>query len=71
MLKNTKLFGKATKGVRWMPWHMEAMKDVISCDKPRGGANNLRSEDFRMGQPVPGYAGTLPVEHIGWVELTG
>ena len=50
---------------------MEAMKDVISCDKPRGGANNLRSEDVRMGQPVPGYAGTLPVEHIDWVELTG
>jgi hypothetical protein len=34
-----------------MPWLSEAMKDVISCDKLRGGANNLRSEDFRMGQP--------------------
>ena len=62
---------KATKSIRRMPWYMEAMKDVISCDKPRGGANNLRSEDFRMGQPVSGYAGTLPVEHIDWVELTG
>ena len=50
---------------------MEAMKGVISCDKPRGGANNLRSGDFRMGHPDSGYAGTLPVEHIGWVELTG
>ena len=71
LLKNTKIFGKATKGVRWMPWHMEPMKDVISCDKPREGANNLRSEDFRMGQPVPGYTRTLPVEYIGWVESTG
>ena len=35
------IFGQATKGVRWMPWHEKAMKDVISCDKPRGGANNL------------------------------
>ena len=34
-----------------MPWLSEAMKDVISCDKLRGGANNLRSGDFRMGQP--------------------
>ena len=34
-----------------MPWLMEAMKDVISCDKLRVGANNLWSEDFRMGQP--------------------
>ena len=36
-----KHFGKATKGVRGMPRHMEAMKDVISCDKLRLGANNL------------------------------
>jgi hypothetical protein len=35
-----------------MPWLSEAMKDVISCDKLRGGANNLRSGDFRMGQPI-------------------
>ncbi len=34
-----------------MPWLSEAMKDVTSCDKPRGGANNLRSVDFRMGKP--------------------
>ncbi len=34
-----------------MPWLSEAMKDVISCDKLRGGANNLLSEDFRMGKP--------------------
>ena len=42
---------KVEKGARWMPWLTEAMKDVISCDKPRVGANNLGSEDFRMGQP--------------------
>ena len=34
-----------------MPWLSEAMKDVISCDKLWGGANNLWSKDFRMGQP--------------------
>ena len=34
-----------------MPWLSEAMKDVISCDKPRGDANNIWSWDFRMGQP--------------------
>ena len=35
-----------------MPWLSEAMKDVVSCDKLRVGANNLRSGDFRMGQPT-------------------
>ena len=32
---------KANKSERWMPWLSEAMKDVISCDKLGGGANNL------------------------------
>jgi hypothetical protein len=41
-----------------MPWYREAMKDVISCEKPRVGANNLRSVDIRMGQPGPGNAGS-------------
>ena len=32
---------KVRKGVWRMPRLTEAMKDVISCDKPRVGANNL------------------------------
>ena len=28
------------KGVRWMPWRQEAMKDVARCDKPRGDASD-------------------------------
>ena len=48
-LNNSK---KVRKGVRGMPRLSEAKKDVISCDKLRGGANNCRSVDFRMGQPV-------------------
>jgi len=31
----------ATKGVRGIPWHEEAMKDVVSCDKLRVGAHSL------------------------------
>ncbi len=53
-----------------MPWHKLAMKDVISCDKLRVGANDLRPGDFRMGQPIPGYAGISPDEYIVWVRLT-
>ena len=32
---------KCLKGVRWMPWHAQAMKDVVRCDKPWGAANKL------------------------------
>ena len=34
-----------------MPRLSEAKKDVISCEKLRGGANIPRSADLRMGQP--------------------
>ena len=27
--------GQATKGVWWMSWHREAMKDVVACDMLR------------------------------------
>ena len=30
---------KVSKGAWGMPWLLEAMKDVVSCDKPRGLAN--------------------------------
>ena len=53
-----------------MPRHMEAMKDVVSCDKLRVGANNLRPGDLRMGQPVSSNVETLPAEYIGRVERT-
>ena len=54
---------KVSKGAWRMPWLSEAMKDVISCDKPRGGANDLRSADLRMGQP-----GTLKRYHPSMME---
>ena len=31
---------KVDKGAGRMPWLSEAKKDVTSCEKPRGGANN-------------------------------
>ena len=35
--------GQATKGVRWMPWRKQAMKDVASCEKLRGAAKRAVS----------------------------
>jgi hypothetical protein len=34
-------FGQATKSLWWMAWRQEAMKDVVSSDMLRGGANSL------------------------------
>ena len=39
------------KSIWWMPWHVQAMKDVARCDKRRGVVSKLWSGDFRMGNP--------------------
>ena len=36
-----KRLGKESKGAWWMPRLTEAKKDVVSCEKPRVGANGL------------------------------
>ena len=28
------------KSIGWMPWRRKAMKDVVSCEKSRGGAKH-------------------------------
>lgn len=42
------------------------MKDVVRCDKLRGGANSRRSVDFRMGQPTFDILKFAPVRKLGW-----
>ena len=53
-----------------MPWRQEAMKGVASCDKPRGAASRLRSEDARMGKPGWGNAQSSVTESIGGATRT-
>src|SRR5205809_932725 len=63
--------GQATKSERWMPWRREAMKDVASCDKPRGAASRHRSEDVRMGEPGRSNVRSSLTESIGQGTRTG
>ena len=49
---------------------MKAMKDVVSCDKLRLGANNRNTGDFRMGEPISSNVEILLSEYIGQLELT-
>ena len=37
---------KLLRACVWMPWHKQAMKDAVSCDKPREDANSLCAGDF-------------------------
>ena len=54
-----------------MPWRGKSTKGAASCDKPRGGANGLRSADSRMGEPSRGNALLPAAERIGGQEATG
>jgi hypothetical protein len=47
------------------------MKDVASCDKPRGAASRHRSGDFRMGQPIESHVSISRAECIGAWKPTG
>ena len=48
-----------------MPRYMAPRKDVISCEKLRGGANILRSADIRMRELSAGNAALSYTESIG------
>ena len=44
------LYGQATKRIRWMPWQLEAMKDVGACDKLRGVGKQTLIRRFPNGE---------------------
>ena len=33
------VISQVTKGIRWMPWRQEPMKDAVSCEKSWGAAS--------------------------------
>ena len=37
------------KSIGWMPWRRKAKKDVVGCDKPRGGAKHPMIRGFLNG----------------------
>ena len=52
-----------------MPWQLKAMKDVVTCDKPREvGKQTLLPGDFRMGEPT--LSRVSLTEYIGAEKLT-
>ena len=41
LCSNVDFMVKLLRACVWMPWRKQAMKDVVSCDKPREDANSL------------------------------
>ncbi len=44
------LYSQVIKCMWWMPWQSEAMKDVIACDKLRGGGKYPVIRRFLNGE---------------------
>ena len=44
------LYGQATKRTRWMPWQLEAMKDVGACEKSRGAGKHALIRECPNGE---------------------
>jgi hypothetical protein len=53
------LYGQAIKRIRWMPWQLEAMKDVGACDKLRGVGKQTLIRRFPNGETHPLMAGII------------
>jgi len=47
------MLNEAITGVRWMPWHLQAMKDVEGCEKPRGAATQAWIRGYLNGATPP------------------
>jgi hypothetical protein len=43
-----------------MPWRQEAMKDVVSCEKPRGAAKQASIRGSPNGETRPGSFLVIP-----------
>jgi hypothetical protein len=54
-----------------MPWYQGPKKGVARLRKAPGSCLASLAGDSRMGQPGPGYTGSLPVEHIDRLEVSG
>ena len=62
---------KVTKGVRWMPWRLQTMKDVVSCDKLREAAHERLIRRCPNGETRRSNPPSRPAESIGGCEATG
>ena len=64
------LYSQVIKCMWWMPWQSEAMKDVIACEKLRGGGKYPVIRRFLNGEPTHYKVGIMQHEYIGVARRT-
>jgi hypothetical protein len=51
--KGSQLWGQVTKCMWWMPWRLQAMKDVAACEKLRGAGKQALIRRCPNGETRP------------------
>jgi hypothetical protein len=60
-IASASIYDQVTKGLRWMPWRQEPMKDASGCEKPRGAAEKAEIRGCPNGETRPG---SCPVTQV-------
>ena len=64
------LYGQADKRIWWMPWQLEAMKDVVACEKPRGASKQALIRGSPNGE-THRFGGIPTRIHRVWKQTRG
>src|SRR4051812_11827856 len=51
--EDSQLWSQATKCMWWMPWRLQAMKDVAACEKLRGAGKRALIRRYPNGETRP------------------
>jgi hypothetical protein len=60
-IASASIYSQVSKGLRWMPWRQEPMKDASGCEKPRGAAEKAEIRGCPNGETRPG---SCPVTQV-------
>jgi hypothetical protein len=53
-IASASIYSQVKKGLRWMPWRQEPMKDASGCEKLRGAAERALIRRCPNGETRPG-----------------
>ena len=53
-IASASIYSQVSKGLRWMPWRQEPMKDASGCEKLRGAAERALIRRCPNGETRPG-----------------
>ena len=60
-IASASIYSQVSKGLRWMPWRQEPMKDASGCEKLRGAAEKAEIRRCPNGETRPG---SCPVTQV-------